>query len=321
LEGDGGVFRFIFLKGNKMESKGKKQGFTIIELLTVMSIIIILIGIMMPSYAAIRRYSKAVKQKGQFHDISTGLEMFSIDFDGYPDSKGKITGTPPNMVNMDLDTPPAPYCGAMRLCEAMVGKDGFGFHPDSRFTARGTDSTGTIFYYPKPITANDNRRERKHTYIDSDKYKMAYLLDLSDVSTSVYSGDPCQTVICDVYGKTKGRETHARLSLPVLYYKADTTQLGNDSNDDPIKNGTNIYNIFDNHDISGLPVDGVTGLNPLHDVIPPSTTTPAQVFYRAIRDKKVTSVEKPYNDNTYILLSAGWDGLFGTKDDIYNFAE
>ena len=305
-----------------MESKGKKQGFTIIELLTVMSIIIILIGIMMPSYAAIRRYSKAVKQKGQFHDISTGLEMFSIDFDGYPDSK-KTLVVDPGPYNLDADS--KPYCGAMRLCEAIFGKDGFGFHPDSRFTANGaSDSTGTILYYPHPITAlNDNRRERKHTYVDSDKYKICYLSDLYDVTGAggggaAYATDPCQTVICDVYGKVKGRETHARLGLPVLYYKADTTQLGNDSNALAVGN---VYDPRDNRDIDGLPADGVTGSNPLHDGITASTTTAAQIFYRAIRDKKFTSVEKPYNDNTYILLSAGWDGLFGTKDDIYNFAE
>ena len=27
----------------------------------------------------------------------------------------------------------------------------------------------------------------------------------------------------------------------------------------------------------------------------------------------------PYNADSYILMSAGRDGLFGTSDDIYNF--
>jgi len=48
-----------------MKSKGKKVGFTIIELLTVMSIIIILIAMLVPSLNAVRRYARVVMQKGQ----------------------------------------------------------------------------------------------------------------------------------------------------------------------------------------------------------------------------------------------------------------
>ena len=306
-----------------MKSKSGKQGFTIIELLTVMSIIVILMSIMMPSLAAIRRYSKVLKQKGQFHDIGTGLEMFSIDFDGYPDSKGTRTADGSPAWNVDTDTPAKPYCGAMRLCEAMLGQDGFGFHPDSRFAARGTDSTGTIFYYPRPLTtANDNRKDRKHPYIDADKFKKAYVDDLFP-DPGVYTGsDPCESVICDVFGKVKGIETNNKLGMPILYYNANTAKLGNDPN--IINISGNIYDWRDNHDITGLRPVGVaaTEVIPLYEgVTAPTAKTYAEVFYDIIRDKKATAISKPYNDSTYILMSAGWDELYGTKDDIYNFGE
>ena len=305
-----------------MKSKGLKRGFTIIELLTVMSIIVVLMGILMPSFAAIRRYAKAVKQKGAFHDIATGLEMFSIDFDGYPDSKGTL-GTNPGPYNLDVDG--AAYCGAIRLCEAMFGKDGFGFHPESRFTMNGaSDSAGTINYYPKPIT-DENRRQRKHPYIDTDKHKTTRLSELYDVTQAgcAYSADPCETVICDVFSKVKGRTTGAKIGLPILYYKADTTKLGNDPNDDHfVPQALNIYDLRDNRDIDGLVVDGITGANPLHDGITTAPTkTASEVFYSVIRDKKFINASKPYNENSYILISAGWDGLYGTKDDVYNFGE
>ena len=32
-----------------------------------------------------------------------------------------------------------------------------------------------------------------------------------------------------------------------------------------------------------------------------------------------TTYYKPYNASEYILISAGWDGIFGTKDDLTNF--
>jgi hypothetical protein len=284
-----------------------------------MSIIVILMSIMMPSLAAIRRYSKVLKQKGQFHDISTGLEMFSIDFDGYPDSKGTRTAGGSPGWNVDIEN--VPYCGAMRLCEAMVGQDGLGFHPDSRFAASGMDANPVpINLYPKPVT-DDNRRQRKHTYIDIDKFKTAYLVDLyADQGVYLTAADPCETVICDVFGKVKGRETNAKLGLPILYYKADSTKLGNDPN---INNTPgNIYDWRDNHDITGLRPAGVTERIPLYEgVTAPSVKTGQDIFYEVIRDKKSTITAKPYNENTYILISAGWDELYGTRDDVYNFGE
>ena len=52
----------------------KTKGFTIVELLTVMSIIIILMGVLVPALNRVRRFSKIVTQRGQFHEISKGLE-------------------------------------------------------------------------------------------------------------------------------------------------------------------------------------------------------------------------------------------------------
>jgi hypothetical protein len=42
-------------------------------------------------------------------------------------------------------------------------------------------------------------------------------------------------------------------------------------------------------------------------------------FYSYIEDPKVTAKSTPYNPNSYILISAGPDGTYGTKDDIRNF--
>ncbi len=74
-------------------------------------------------------------------------------------------------------------------------------------------------------------------------------------------------------------------------------------------------------DIDGLPVSGVTGSSPLHYGTTAPDKTYSEIFYEAIRDKKATAVAKPYNESTYILMSAGWDGMYGTRDDVYNFAD
>jgi prepilin-type N-terminal cleavage/methylation domain-containing protein len=294
-----------------MKFLNRRAGFTIVELLTVMSIIVVLIALLVPSLNAVRRYSKVVRQKGQFHDIGTGLEMFSIDFDGYPDSKWN-----------DVDG--ARYCGAMKLCEAMMGQDGLGFHPDSRFCLNGLDKNGKDLY-PDPVTPA-NQRERKHTYIDTDKHKRAVLQDIypdidpfvaPDTGTGRLS---VLSVLCDVFGKVKGQITGERMGMAILYYKADVTKFDNDPNVSNL--GNNIYNINDNFELTGLMAPGATEKHPLHDGIEDLVPkTAPDVFYGNIRNKRITAASKPNNENTFILLSAGWDGLYGTKDDIYNFVE
>ena len=107
----------------KSNSKG---AFTIVELLTVMSIIVILISLLVPALNKVRRYAREVKQSAQFHAIAVALELFSNEFDGYPDSE-------PNDGD-DID-----YCGAMKLTEAMLGQDLLGFHPHSLFLSSGED--------------------------------------------------------------------------------------------------------------------------------------------------------------------------------------
>jgi hypothetical protein len=49
--------------------------------------------------------------------------------------------------------------------------------------------------------------------------------------------------------------------------------------------------------------------------------TQAQVFYERITQQAEPDRNffKPFNSSTFILISAGWDGVYGTKDDIVNY--
>jgi type II secretory pathway pseudopilin PulG len=328
-----------------MTSK-KTKGFTIVELLTVMSIIIILMSILMPGLQRTRRYARVVVQRAQFNDITKGLELYRNDHqETYPDS---------GPIDTDTTAGPYGYCGAMKLCEAMIGQDGMGFHPASRFYASGMgpDSTGNnVDLYPLDLciqtspsaysgaaptnpTLAANIRERTK-YLDSDSIKGARLKDLYswyntaatgksfyDVkgfqpSTDTYPYAFPNSVITDVFLRAGSLCDGKKLGMPVLYYKADSTKLVHDPNFVPVvaTPNPNIYNFDDNYAITGLgcPWDAAATTNP-H----PIYTTP-NVFYKAITNTKVNTTPRPHNEDTYILLSAGWDGLYGTGDDVYNF--
>ena len=116
-----------------INTTNKRAAFTIVELLTVMSIIVILIGLLVPALNQVKRYAYEVKQKAQLKSIDTAVELFNSEFDGYPDS-------------VPFDADGVEFCGAMRLCEAVMGQDLQGVHPDTVFRSDGTDGISKILY-------------------------------------------------------------------------------------------------------------------------------------------------------------------------------
>jgi type II secretory pathway pseudopilin PulG len=325
----------------KAEQLNKRAGFTIIELLTVMSIIIILISIMVPSLNRVKRYALQVKQKKNFTAIDAGLTMFNAEFDGYPESS-----------QMDRPTGGVPYCGAMRLAEAMVGQDVLGFHPQSHFYQNGTTDglapgsptsavpPGNDLYparrlvNPPPtppslptVDIAGSERERKGLYLPRENANIYVMGDLfTDVST-IFGGNAYSLpVLCDVYANVPNIRTGRNVGTPILYYKASARNTSH-----PIKNSENltnpqlnIYNYLDNYDLLSLQVPWMPGTyHPMGLAgrpTPLGATVNADpfVFYDAILNEKL-SVPRPFNSDSYILISAGFDGLFGTKDDVFNF--
>ncbi len=310
-----------------MSTKGQKHGFTIIELLTVMSVIAILMALLVPALNKVRRYAKVVKQKGQFHSIEVGLEMYKIEFGEYPESNGPLGD------GKDVDKVES-YCGAMRLAEALVGQDGQGVHPDSRFVFNDADAA--LFYgelYPNnpvpPITDSqyqDNLRERRPLYIKED----SELCTLEDFYSDVVPADilpftdPNSSVmLADAFPRAISFVTGKKVGMPVLYYKADTSKIRHTETEVFLDVLDNIYNIFDNLDLVDLEVPwfGAGVSHPMSTAGGTTRTggvTDATIFYRNTENKKST-IEKPYNPDSYILISAGFDGEYGTNDDVFNF--
>ncbi len=308
---------------NSMKRRNKRA-FTIVELLTVMSIITILISLLVPGLNRVRRYARRVRQKAQFHSIEVGLDMFYTEREEYPDSSYQ-------------DTEDVPYCGAMKLAEAMMGQDMLGFHPDSVLRHDGLDATGTEDLYPDPngTPASDyasNLRSRKKVGLqleNANAYRVGNIYD-EDVPPGWGNFDGEELLLCDVYtknvhkgftGATSGVEydgTGKKIGMPILYYRAHDRTVHYNAD-----NTLCIYDYEDNDDLVALSMPwDPTHDHPINDGggdTPDGDTADSRNFYDMIRNDNIAEPKRPYKSDSYILISAGFDGQYGTRDDVFNF--
>jgi len=297
----------ISLRGNRW----LLTGFTIVELLTSIVIIALLLGLLLPSIAMVRKMAKETAQKAQFSTIDTALEAFKQDYGDYPPSDWP-------------DPPKNDYCGAQKLAEALLGWDLMGFNPKSAWRANGWDNLNVNVVYSN---TDANLRDRRGPYLEVAKTS-AYRI--GDLFSTYLPLDPCTFVLCDVFGAKKvSRQITTTQTIistagtPILYYKANT------SSKSMISPGTNtrIYDCADNLPIIHLGKLPNGGKHKLETQNGDYSTVGGLYFYNPdykIIDEKIYSASGgtqlwPHRPDTYILISAGADHEFGTNDDILNF--
>lgn len=295
----------------RQRQESRQGAFTIIELLTVMSIIVILIGLMVPALNKVRRYARDVQQKAQFNAINAAVELFSNEFDGYPPSNAQ-------------DPTNAAYGGSMKLCEALMGQDLLGFHTNSVFRRDGMDAAARLPLYPPNIDAmtpalrENNLRARKGPFLQAENANAWRLQDIYGTNVGSFLGTTF--VLCDVYARQmkNGQKT----GMPILYYKADTANSYHDPNFAqamaPADSKGNIYNYWDNHALVQLgkpwQASGTSGgVSAAHKMAEPTR------FYKNTQSEQIRTTMRPFRADTFILISAGWDAEYGTADDICNF--
>ena len=296
--------------------KCKKSAFTMVEILTVIAIIATLVAILVPALNTVRRIAKEAKQKAQITTIELALETFKNDYGDYPPSSWWAP-------------PPAPtgrqdYCGAQKLTEALVGWDLRGFHPDSDFRADGQNDEGVYIYDPDNAVFLEQRKdpylelasENIFRFGTSGAGRLDGLFDYSTLGTAC----PLERntfVICDVFGVkpvlAAGMSRPVKAGAPILYYKANTSS----KNIDDAVYENRIYNFRDNYPILALRRLGDWNRSFQSRLV--HKLENVTQFYEYIKDPKVSGRAWPYRPDSYILISAGADGLYGTSDDIRNF--
>jgi hypothetical protein len=233
------------------------------------------------------------RQLAQSHSVEAALELFSHETGDYPPSDAN-------------DPTGVPYCGAMKLAEAVMGEDLLGFHARSVFRADGLDPNGEIALYPEKPNAN-NLEARKGPYLQANNANACRLADVyGEGNTRPFPEDAL--VLCDTFEKLL--PSGKRRGMPILYYRAHPKGTAHDVKDPD--NPANIYDYQDNQMLVGLGVPGEpNAVHPLSDPVR---------FYLNTQSIKPLVQNKPAKEDTFILISAGYDGLYGTSDDVCYFS-
>ncbi len=327
--------------------------FTLVELLAVIAIISLLIGILVPALSKARQQAKNTRVRATLKAIGDGLELFrnenprDVRGEGYPPSTARDDPTEDGTSNTIF--------GAQWLVRYLMGKDLNGYVSPSTVpvqlrTNRTPGAEQKDWYAMSPTGDNPFAPlDRRGPYLNPDGVKIARPIDLPGMMgapplgpSSIQADERSlqQFVILDVFG------------FPILYYAANPFLANKPGAPLATYDGSQpgIYNFTDNVLFTGRclsttcdfpPWDfsesGATDPTQVHAIskfgthpnnIPDRTSVTAEenrhTFPYYILNKNVFESTNgmtvvPYNRDSYILISAGQDGRYGTADDVTNF--
>jgi prepilin-type N-terminal cleavage/methylation domain-containing protein len=320
-----------------------RPGFTLVELMTVIAIIVLLIGILIPALSSARKQAKQTATAGLIKSIGSGCEMFRGDFKQYPQSRGR---NPFEAASEDIS-----LMGAQWLALQLMGADGSGI-VDWRDVKNDSNDDKVIDQEDwNDWYALDPSRQytRMGPYAEVDAKSMRTVWSLQQESSELADVEFVPEPLADfVNDWSNGRVPFFMdaFGYPIIYYRA------NPKTEAPFTTGTpgsdfvvGQYDQADNAFFTGS--DGNNGrwpvvsggwdlsgsgqLHPLgtfgyeRDQIewPEADTFAAFICDQNIYENTARASGGrlwPYKPDAFLLISPGEDALYGTGDDVTNFA-
>ena len=292
-------------------------GFTLIELLVVIGIIVVLMGILIPVAAHVRKSAYVASTQSQLLVIQSGIEAYRQVFESYPGplADSQVQGGAAPLMMTDAGGPgvKAVITGTENLALGVLG----GLTPVVPATVPPTFKFDPTLVGGGPSSLNPLKAQRYQSFVDpvaagldTVKFndipkKLSYWVPWgNNVNSSMHSNVSFQTAYTDS-GVPEFVDRFPD-ALPILYIR---TRVG----------ATNV--------VPGFPGAGSAAYdpvqlypypfalnNPIAAVKSTSTDFPAiQNYFGSLANNKV-----PRQKDGYMLISAGADRIYGTADDQTN---
>jgi len=335
----------------------RRRGFTIVELLIVIAIIALLISIALPSFRRAREQAKEVATQSTITSISSSLELYRGEQalgTRYPPSQ---SDDPSGEIQDPFDdSGPVRVTGASLLVLALAGPDqqgtaGFSGVGGSLWSSTtGGPGAGGVY-----DTTLSNNAPRYGPYAEGKLLESIQPIEAFDRSGNSI-GIRKQGIVKQ--SDMTGHEEEQRFFVdefkrPILYYRARSAAkrmitVPNsfagvyDHRDNAMLTGGSIHGsggrtgvLFASRpliDDSGNPhnhrIDTTQYQTNPNDLSLPASfgqapslkeNNPLPFDAYIIDLKSSVAVPRPVNPSTFLLVSAGADGYYGTKDDVKNW--
>jgi len=296
-------------------------GFTLIELLTSVAIIAILIAVLVPSIARARIEAKRTATRGLLRSIASGAEMFRNETNKYPESRRGLY----YRTQGDPDGPA--MNGAMKIARALMGREAYlsgptgSVHPEK--LRESTNPVADFYSNPDPqqrmgAFMENAAPDRDFVELNVANWKVQGV-PLPPQPPAVNlprspppgSPEPAPMVFIDTF------------RFPILYFRSEGR--GDRMAQDVRGGQTGYYYKEDNLEMLNWQFTGPHPMATFGDPVNPHTIQGSfcdAVHVHSGADASGTQVmkerRKPKNADSFLLISAGPDGLYGTPDDVTN---
>jgi prepilin-type N-terminal cleavage/methylation domain-containing protein len=328
---------------NTTTRTARLRAFTLVELLTVVAIIALLIGILVPTVSKARDSAKRASVQNLQAALGKGCEMFHADLGRYPRSSG--------LNPFEEQTDGIELSGAQWLLLELAGADLKGYVMQDKTRYYDSDGNGVIdpndwlYWYSSNQNAASLRRFGPYVPLEG---KVAQSPAYYRESTAVLPGlpdslDPDQsTAGTSIFNNGRLPFAVDAFGMPVLYYVANEQAKEPFSNPTGYERVIGRYSQEDNWQFTGAEARGSNGYDLGGGVVKAETgqfhwlwdpgwgkwaqqvvrpnSFAAFVYDAALYEQSGTAKRVwPHRPETFIFISPGKDAIFGNADDVTNF--
>ncbi len=278
----------------------QSRAFTLVEMLLVIGIILILISILVPTVTRVRIAAQTASTRQMFSRIEAGISQYYTDFQAYPGPFANTqVGTAAGITTWTIDGATGGTTNLTSTENMVLGVVG-----GLRVTAGpALQAVFTSTSMPTgPASLNTVNPKKYPGYVNVEAVETtAVVAPRFFPGNTKGLGGSSDTIVPEIMDKFSN-------PMPILYLRANRGSTGFVST---ATNNTVQYNF------GHLAPYGFTTINTT-DFQAHANDGSLAGSYRYFGNTAVSGVV-PYMKDTYILISAGADGKYGTNDDITNF--